>query len=104
MENLTSNEGYSQWIEQYLSPCIVNLTAATKEEALWRQIHYQILLKTRSEQSKVRLASLHVIQDLSRKLAMNYQSLLAEAIPFMAELMEGKTSLSNEIQDVSFHS
>ena len=90
MENLTSNEGYSQWIEQYLSPCIVNLTAATKEETLWRQIHYQILLKTRSEQSKVRLASLHVIQDLSRKLGMNYQSLLAEAIPFMAELMEGK--------------
>lgn len=90
MENLTSNDDYSQWIEQSLSPCIVNLTAATKEETLWRQIHYQILLKTRSDLSKIRLACLHVLQDLSRKLGMNYQSLLPEAIPFMAELMEGK--------------
>jgi U3 small nucleolar RNA-associated protein 10 len=65
------------------------LTSATKEETLWRQIHYQILLKTRSDLSKVRLASLNVIQELSRKLGMNYQSLLPEAIPFMAELMEG---------------
>lgn len=67
----------------------MNLTAATKEESLWRQIHYQILLKTRSNLSKVRLATLIILQELSRKLGMNYQSLLAEAIPFMAELMEG---------------
>ncbi len=80
---------YSQWIQQYVSPCIVNLTSATKEESLWRQIHYQILLKTRSDLSKVRLATLNVLQELSRKLGMNYQSLLPEAIPFMAELMEG---------------
>ncbi|CAF2622118.1 unnamed protein product [Rotaria sp. Silwood2] len=62
--------------------------SATKEEPLWRQIHYQILLKTRSNLSKVRLATLNVLQELSRKLGMNYQSLLPEAIPFMAELME----------------
>jgi hypothetical protein len=43
---------------------------------------------------KVRLASLNVIQELSRKLAMNYQSLLAEAVPFLAELMEGKRTAS----------
>ncbi len=89
MENLSSNDDYSQWIQQYVSPCIVNLTSATKEESLWRQIHYQILLKTRSDSSKIRLASLNVLQELSRKLGMNYQSLLPEAIPFMAELMEG---------------
>jgi U3 small nucleolar RNA-associated protein 10 len=89
LENLTSNENYSQWVQQYVSPCIVNLTSATKEESLWRQIHYQILLKTRSDLGKVRLATLNVLQELSRKLGMNYQSLLPEAIPFMAELMEG---------------
>ncbi len=89
MENLTSNDDYSQWIQQYVSPCIVNLTSATKEESLWRQIHYQILLKTRSELSKIRLASLNVLLELSRKLGMNYQGLLPEAIPFMTELMEG---------------
>ncbi|CAF0927557.1 unnamed protein product [Adineta ricciae] len=88
LNNFTSNENYSQWIQQYVSPCIVNLTAATKEEALWRQIHYQILMKTRSDVSKVRLATLNVLQELSRKLGMNYQGLLPEAIPFMAELME----------------
>jgi hypothetical protein len=89
LENLTSNDDYSQWIQQYVSPCIVNLTSATKEESLWRQIHYQILLKTRSELSKIRLASLNVLLELSRKLGMNYQGLLPEAIPFMTELMEG---------------
>ncbi|CAF0778125.1 unnamed protein product [Rotaria sp. Silwood1] len=88
LENFTSNDDYSQWIQQNVSPCIVNLTSATKEEPLWRQIHYQILLKTRSNLSKVRLATLNVLQELSRKLGMNYQSLLPEAIPFMAELME----------------
>jgi len=89
LENFTSNDDYSQWIQQYVSPCIVNLTSATKEESLWRQIHYQILLKTRSDLSKIRLATLNVLQELSRKLGMNYQGLLPEAIPFMAELMEG---------------
>ena len=91
MENRTSTDDYPQWIQQYVSPCIVHLTAATKEESLWRQIHYQILMKTRSDQSKVRLATLAVIQDLSKKLAMNYQGLLPEAIPFLAETMEGRT-------------
>lgn len=92
MENLITNENYTQWIQQFVSPCIVNLTSATKEESLWRQIHYQILLKTRSDSSKVRLATLNVLQELSRKLGMNYQGLLPEAIPFMAELMEGNQS------------
>ncbi|CAF3827221.1 unnamed protein product [Rotaria magnacalcarata] len=88
MENFTSTDDYAQWIQQNVAPCIVNLTAATKEESLWRKIHYQILLKTRSNLSKVRLATLIVIQEMSRKLGMNYQSLLAEAVPFMTELME----------------
>ena len=89
MENLTSNDHYPQWIQQYVSPCIVNLTSATKEESLWRQIHNQLLLKTKSDFSKVRLATLNVLQELSRKLGMNYQSLLPDAVPFLTELMEG---------------
>ncbi|CAF1640829.1 unnamed protein product, partial [Didymodactylos carnosus] len=36
----------------------------------------------------IRLATLHILQELSRKLSVNYQSLLAEAVPYLAELME----------------
>ena len=50
---MTNYENYRSWIEQYVTPSIVHLTCATKEEPLWRQIHYQILLKTRSDSSKV---------------------------------------------------
>lgn len=83
-------EKYSSWIEEFVTPAIVHLTSATKEETLWRQIHYQILLKTRSNLAKIRLACLHVLKEISRKLGVNYQSLLAEAIPFLAELMDGE--------------
>ncbi|CAF1425503.1 unnamed protein product, partial [Didymodactylos carnosus] len=87
-QHVPTTVDYQQWIERHVSPCIVNLTAASKEEPLWRRLHYQLLLKTKSDSSQIRLATLHILQELSRKLSVNYQSLLAEAVPYLAELME----------------
>jgi U3 small nucleolar RNA-associated protein 10 len=51
-------------------------------------LNYQVLLKTRSQSAKVRLAALKVIQKCFAKLGEELLVLLPETVPFLAELME----------------
>ncbi len=41
--------------------------------------------------SQVRFATLRVVEAIAQKLGDEYATLLAETVPFLAELMEGKT-------------
>ena len=40
--------------------------------------------------SQVRFATLRVVEAIAQKLGDEYATLLAETVPFLAELMEGK--------------
>ena len=53
-----------------------------------KSVHYEILLKTRYKNSKIRLASLVVLEEMIRVLGIHYESLWAEAIPIFHELFE----------------
>jgi len=72
----------------FLVPCIAQLAVCVNNDALWKPLNYQILLKTRSRSSKVRYMALKVIQECYTKLGEELLVLLPETIPFLAELME----------------
>ncbi|XP_069672379.1 HEAT repeat-containing protein 1 [Periplaneta americana] len=71
-----------------LTPCIVQFAVAVADDALWKQLNYQILLKTRHNLPKVRLAALNVLCTLATTLGEDFLPLLPETVPFLAELLE----------------
>lgn len=75
-------------VESILVPCISNFAVACADDSLWKQLNYQILLKTRNNSSCVRLAGLKTLCEMAKKLGEDFLPLLPETIPFIAELME----------------
>ncbi|CAH1183154.1 unnamed protein product [Phaedon cochleariae] len=73
---------------QLLTPCIVDFALATADDALWKQMNYQILLKMRHATPAIRLATLRCLTEVVRKLGEDFLPLLPETIPFLAELLE----------------
>ncbi|XP_018577691.1 HEAT repeat-containing protein 1 [Anoplophora glabripennis] len=74
--------------EELVTPCLIHFALATADDALWKQMNYQILLKMRHNVSKVRLIALHCLTEIVKKLGEDFLSLLPETIPFLAELLE----------------
>uniref|UniRef100_A0AAQ4RIH4 HEAT repeat-containing protein 1 n=1 Tax=Gasterosteus aculeatus aculeatus TaxID=481459 RepID=A0AAQ4RIH4_GASAC len=85
---------YQVMVTQHLVPCVGQFCAALTDDSQWKTLNYQVLLKTRHPESKVRFSSLLVLMELASKLKENYMVLLPETIPFLAELMEGEDTLS----------
>lgn len=71
-----------------LIPCIVNFAVATANDALWKQMNYQILLKMRHTSPKIRLIALECLTGVAKRLGEDFLPLLPETIPFLAELLE----------------
>ena len=120
IENEIEYDDYTTYIQKHLGPCIANLASCcVHDDTLCRKFNYQILLKTKSNSSKVkililnnqsylqlswfynflnlfekvRLATLDVLDMFSKKVGDIYNSYLSETVPFLAELMEGKKRL-----------
>ncbi|KAJ8983683.1 hypothetical protein NQ317_003471 [Molorchus minor] len=74
--------------EELLTPCLVSFALATADDALWKQMNYQILLKMRHNVPQNRLVALHTLTELVKKLGEDFLPLLPETIPFLAELLE----------------
>ncbi|MED6241182.1 HEAT repeat-containing protein 1 [Ataeniobius toweri] len=79
---------YQNRVIQHLVPCVGQFSVALADDTQWKTLNYQILLKTRHSDAKVRFSSLLVLMELASKLKENYVVLLPETIPFLAELME----------------
>ncbi|KAK9703316.1 snoRNA-binding rRNA-processing protein utp10 [Basidiobolus ranarum] len=79
---------YHEHIDQHLVPCLGQLAVTASNEALWKPLNHQVLLKSRSDKTEVRLASLLTLQDFYSRLGEEFLVLLPETIPFLAELME----------------
>ncbi|RUS79382.1 hypothetical protein EGW08_012842 [Elysia chlorotica] len=75
----------------YIVPCITSLAAAARDDSLWKDLNYQILLKTRHQNPKVRMWALAAVDAFHKELGEDYTQLVPEAIPFMAELMEDES-------------
>uniref|UniRef100_A0A182SFB0 HEAT repeat-containing protein 1 n=1 Tax=Anopheles maculatus TaxID=74869 RepID=A0A182SFB0_9DIPT len=67
---------------------LAQMAVAVMDDSLWRQLNYQVLMKTRNNDAQVRLFALEAGTEIARKLGESYAPLLPETIPFLAELME----------------
>ncbi len=92
IENETACEDYGKFISKHLAPCVANMGACClNDDASCRKLNYHILLKTKHNSVQVRLAALDLLSLFSKKIGDVYNSYLGETVPFLAELMEGKT-------------
>lgn len=97
LENrLGGEERFQERVTKYLVPCIAQFSVAMADDSMWKPLNYQILLKTRDSSPKVRFAALITVLALAEKLRENYIVLLPESIPFLAELMEGKSAANTD--------
>ncbi|KAJ3185328.1 HEAT repeat-containing protein 1 [Gaertneriomyces sp. JEL0708] len=81
-------KGYLDLMSSYLVPCLGQLAVTAGNDALWKQLNQQVLLRTRDERAEVRIIALKALQELYAKLGEEMLILFPETIPFLAELME----------------
>ncbi|KAG0335779.1 HEAT repeat-containing protein 1 [Podila humilis] len=79
---------YETRMEKWLVPCLGQLAVTLSNDALWKPLNYQVLLKTREDNKDIRLSALKVLQEFYKRLGEEFLILLPETIPFLAELME----------------
>lgn len=79
---------YESRCRRLVQPCIVQFAASSSDDLQWKNLNYEILLKTRDNDSYVRLMSLECVLLLATKLGDNFLPLLPETVPFLAELLE----------------
>jgi len=82
-------------IKTLVTPCLAYLAAAVADDTLWKQMNYQILMKTRNNNPNIRLFALTTFVEIAKKLGEDFLPLLPETIPFLAELLEDE---NNEVE------
>ncbi|XP_053690561.1 HEAT repeat-containing protein 1 homolog [Sabethes cyaneus] len=86
LENATVFE--DEEVRRLVVDCLAQLAVAVADDTLWRQLNHQVLLKTRNNDSEVRLFALEACKQIALKIGENFAPLLPESIPFLAELLE----------------
>ncbi|XP_063617922.1 HEAT repeat-containing protein 1 homolog [Cydia splendana] len=71
-----------------LVPCVAQFAVATADDSLWKLLNYQVLLKTRHNDAEIRLLALDCLVAMATQLGTSWLPLLAESVPFLAELLE----------------
>ncbi|XP_028178693.1 HEAT repeat-containing protein 1 [Ostrinia furnacalis] len=74
--------------EEIIIPCISQFAVASADDSLWKLLNYQILLKTRHNDADIRLLALDSLVSMATQLGSSWLPLLAESVPFLAELLE----------------
>ncbi|KAL9929308.1 HEAT repeat containing 1 homolog l(2)k09022 [Glossina fuscipes fuscipes] len=75
-------------LQQLLMLCIAQLAVNVSSDVMWKQLNYQILLKTQTSAPEVRIFAFNCCVALARRLGDDFTPLLAETMPFIAELIE----------------
>ncbi|XP_050321722.1 LOW QUALITY PROTEIN: HEAT repeat-containing protein 1 homolog [Bactrocera neohumeralis] len=78
----------SEELQQVLQMCVAQLAAAVSNDIMWKQLNYQVLMKTRTNVPEVRILSFNCCLEIARKLGEDFTPLLPETVPFVAELLE----------------
>ncbi|KAF9097064.1 HEAT repeat-containing protein 1 [Mortierella sp. AD031] len=81
-------KSYENRMNTWLVPCLGQLAVTLSNDALWKPLNYQVLLKTREDNKQIRMSALKVLQEFYKRLGEEFLILLPETIPFLAELME----------------
>ncbi|XP_065355834.1 HEAT repeat-containing protein 1 homolog [Calliphora vicina] len=75
-------------LQKILSDCIAQLAVDVCNDVMWKQLNYQVLLKTRTSVPEVRIFAFNCCVEIARKLGDDFTPLLPETVPFIAELFE----------------
>lgn len=78
----------SEALQTDVVQCLAQFGVACNDDSSWKQLNYQILLKTRHANAAVRLLAVGACVELAKKLNEDYLPLLPETIPFFAEMLE----------------
>jgi trimeric autotransporter adhesin len=78
--------GFDAFAAAYLLPIAGTLTTALRRDTLWKPLHNALLLATRDERARVRLAGVRAVGEVFRAGGDEALVLLPEALPFLAEL------------------
>ncbi|KAJ1733199.1 snoRNA-binding rRNA-processing protein utp10 [Coemansia biformis] len=81
-------DGYIERIRTCLAPAASQLAAAAGNDAMWKILNQDVMLKARSDYAPVREAALVVLRAFYDRLGEEFLILLPETIPFLAELLE----------------
>ncbi|OMJ16625.1 HEAT repeat-containing protein 1 [Smittium culicis] len=91
---------YFERIQRYLSPAITQVYTSVSNDAMWKQMHNLILMKTRSQSPRVRAAGLEIVKSSFSALGEEFLILVPETIPFLSELIDDEDTsverLTNE--------
>lgn len=75
-------------MQQLVRSCVAQLAVAASDDILWKQLNYQVLMKTRSDSVEERIFGLKVCVEMAKKLGEDFEPLVPETIPFLSELLE----------------
>ncbi|XP_073824259.1 HEAT repeat containing 1 homolog l(2)k09022 [Musca autumnalis] len=75
-------------LQAVLSQCISQLAVDVSSDVMWKQLNYQVLLKTRTTVPEVRIFAFNCCVEIARKLGEDFTPLLPETVPFVSELFE----------------
>ncbi|XP_074294741.1 uncharacterized protein At3g06530-like [Silene latifolia] len=75
-------------VDDVLVSCLGQLAIAAGSDLLWKSLNHEVLMQTRSEMVRPRLLGLKITKYLVENLKEEFLALLAETIPFLAELLE----------------
>ncbi|KAJ2634126.1 snoRNA-binding rRNA-processing protein utp10 [Coemansia sp. RSA 1286] len=85
-------EMYVTRVRMYLAPAASQLSAAAGNDAMWKSLNQETMMKSRSDDPAVRVGALLVLQSFYEKLGEEFLILLPETIPYLAELLEDDNS------------
>lgn len=69
-------------------PCIVELAAAASSDEHFKNINTALCRAMRNDASAVRLVAVRALRELYTRLGEEWLGLLAETVPFIAEILE----------------
>lgn len=75
-------------VDDVLVSCVGQMAVTAGSDLLWKPLNHEVLMQTRSEMVRSRLLGLRIVKYLVDNLKEEYLVLLAETIPFLAELLE----------------
>lgn len=75
-------------MQELLIRCVSQLAIAASDDILWKQLNYQVLMKTRSDNAAMRILGVQVCVEMAKKLGEDFEPLIPETIPFLSELLE----------------
>ncbi|KAL9235552.1 hypothetical protein vseg_010302 [Gypsophila vaccaria] len=75
-------------VDNVLISCLGQMAVTAGSDLLWKSLNHEVLMQTRSEKVRARLLGLRIVKYLVENLKEEFLVLLAETIPFLAELLE----------------